>query len=337
MDGEVLAAASVPTREATPPPDRDGERAGWTRERTLGQPRFQPPGSVLKPFVAAYALDRGLIDAATVFECLPLPGGGAGWQTLRCHESVGHRAQRVHDALAHSCNGYFAQLGERYDSASFLEMLHTFGFDEPTGVRTHGARSGLRDDHVAQGLVALRGHGALASLRRVANGLSHVTATPMQVARAMIGLVTGELPEMRFLRSIGAEAVPRASERLAIAPESRALVLRALHDVVHGDGSASGRGLDRAALGFDFACKTGSADYEYFTGAEAVEHASTSANKKMRKHAWIAGWFPEEQPRAVVVVYLHDTSETSSRTAVYVARQLLRTEAVRRYAQGTEQ
>ena len=56
----------------------------------------------------------------------------------------------------------------------------------------------------------------------------------------------------------------------------------------------------------------------------------------MRKHTWIAGWFPAEAPRAVFVVYVHDTSETSSHSAVYVARQLLASPAVKRWLEAQE-
>jgi cell division protein FtsI/penicillin-binding protein 2 len=54
--------------------------------------------------------------------------------------------------------------------------------------------------------------------------------------------------------------------------------------------------------------------------------------KKLRKHTWVAGWFPVEAPRAVLVVYLHDVSETSSHTAVFVAAQFLEQAAVKKFA-----
>ena len=51
----------------------------------------------------------------------------------------------------------------------------------------------------------------------------------------------------------------------------------------------------------------------------------------MRKHTWVAGWFPSDEPRAIVVIYVHDTSTTSSHGAVYLASQFLRSDAVKRY------
>ena len=43
----------------------------------------------------------------------------------------------------------------------------------------------------------------------------------------------------------------------------------------------------------------------------------------MRKHAWVAGWFPAESPRAVAVVYVHDTSTTSGNIATQLMSQFL--------------
>ena len=42
----------------------------------------------------------------------------------------------------------------------------------------------------------------------------------------------------------------------------------------------------------------------------------------------MAGWFPADDPVAVVVVYVHDTSTTSSHVATYVMSQFLTTDAV---------
>ena len=50
----------------------------------------------------------------------------------------------------------------------------------------------------------------------------------------------------------------------------------------------------------------------------------------MRKHAWLAGWFPAEEPRFVSTVDVHDTSATASHSAAYVARKFLLTDAVQK-------
>ena len=49
----------------------------------------------------------------------------------------------------------------------------------------------------------------------------------------------------------------------------------------------------------------------------------------MRKHTWVAGWFPVEQPEYVFVLLVHDTSATSSHGAVQLASQFLKRPEVR--------
>jgi cell division protein FtsI/penicillin-binding protein 2 len=139
--------------------------------------------------------------------------------------------------------------------------------------------------------------------------------------------LTGRLPALRLVRTIGGEPVAAELQETGVGAERLARVRRALEAVVaEPGGSAHGKGLDRAALGFSVALKTGSADYAAFREPQDDPRGIPG---RMRKHTWIAGWFPAEDPQAVLVVYLHDVSETSSHTAVWIARQLLRSEAVR--------
>jgi hypothetical protein len=98
-------------------------------------------------------------------------------------------------------------------------------------------------------------------------------------------------------------------------------------------GSGHGKGLDPATLGFTFACKTGSADIgaiREIPGMPEEDRAAGAAGKS-RKHTWVSGWFPADDPQAIVVVYLHNVTETASRTAVHVAAQFLQTPAVREF------
>jgi cell division protein FtsI/penicillin-binding protein 2 len=159
----------------------------------------------------------------------------------------------------------------------------------------------------------------------------------MQVARATAGLVTGRLPELRFDRDVGGVPTPHAARDLGLSPRTLAYIRDSLEQTItHKEGgTAYDKGLDVASLGFSFACKTGSADTWQFKKSPELTPADEVAMElgKMRKHTWIAGWFPVEDPKAVLVVYLHDVSETASHTSVYVASQFLRTSAVKKFVE----
>jgi len=339
-EGDVLADASAPSRGGLPPtPGRNAEHS-FLRERSLQMPTSNPPGSCFKAFVAAYALDRLGFDSARSFACEPLADGGSGYKTMHCHR---HGSLELHDALVRSCNAYFGQLAEQaFKPADFLEMAHLFGFGEPTGISELDARGKPRllehfripeEDKLES---ELRDRG---NLMRFACGLMPMEANPMQVARATAGLVTGTLPEVRLVRSVGGEERPRRSRPLGISEKSLAFVREALEGVVEEPhGTAHDPELSAKTLGFRLACKTGSADVWKFDPDAPLTEADRAdmLAGKWRKHTWIAGWFPADAPRGILVVYLHDVSETASKSAIWIAAQFLQEPAVQRFACGEE-
>jgi penicillin-binding protein 2 len=250
-----------------------------------------------------------------------------------------HGTSDLRRALTVSCNAYFAQLGLQYDTDQAVDMAEVFGFTQPTGIRSLGTqgRSGLREEvYTSKELRAkLNTRG---ERLRFGNGLEVIEVLPMQVARATVSLITGRLPDVSLVHAIGGKLVEHGSRPLPVSEETLAFVRKAMRGVVDStDGSAHGKGLDAGTLGFSFACKTGSGDYAQFrdTPELSADDRRAMEARKLRKHTWVAGWFPADAPKAVVVVYLHDVSETSSHTAVYVAAQFLAQDAVKQFVAGT--
>lgn len=351
VDGEILAAASWPAepdlRQDTDAMTLDGERM-VVRERTLGRATERSPGSVVKPMMAAYALEYLSLDpVGRTYVCnankpregtspKALKNPRAGWGAVDCNSRWGHshvhgRPMAMHDALCFSCNVYFAGLAEElYDEMSILDVYRVFGFDRPTGVRwdDDGRRGGLRDAYGAGDPVFERDATAIADAKTrqfLGNGLAHVHTNVVQVARAYAGLATGHLPEMSLVSKVAGEEVPRRVTALPISERNLELVRRSLRAVVtQAGGSANGKGLAEGDLKFTLAAKTGSADRGI--GMVPTNDRTTYPSgwrPGMRKHTWVAGWFPAEEPEYVLTVMCHDTSSTSSHSAIYIARQFL--------------
>ncbi|MEW6074449.1 MAG: penicillin-binding transpeptidase domain-containing protein [Planctomycetota bacterium] len=323
-EGDVIAAASEPTAGSELAPGASGQRAS-PLERTLGKPGFQPPGSVIKPLVAVYALDRGGLDPGHEVTCGPIERGGAGYVDIRCWSEWGHGPVSLERALVESCNSYFAWLGETYRDDQLHDLAAIFGFGAPTGVRSPppgdsrpGPRLGLAEAVPA----VFRPGGARPSLsdyqrRAAGNGLAVVEVTPMQLARAYAALATGVLPSLRLARSAGGrELPPGPARRLPFAPASLDFVRRALADVVARETGTAHRALAPERLGVAIAAKTGSADITSRMDEDQVE-------RRVHKHTWVAGWVPARDPALVFVVFVHDTMTTSSHGAVYVASAFL--------------
>jgi cell division protein FtsI/penicillin-binding protein 2 len=72
------------------------------------------------------------------------------------------------------------------------------------------------------------------------------------------------------------------------------------------------------------AAKTGSAD---LTSAPKL----IDGQERVLKHTWVAGWFPADEPRFVLVVFVHRTYFTSSHNAVWIAQQFLTRDVVARW------
>lgn len=316
VEGDVIAAASAPAEG----PD--------AFERTLRRPTFNPPGSVFKPFVAAWALDRLGLDPHVTVDCVPMPEGHAGYEGVRCWRRAGHGTVDLDAALVGSCNSYFAWLGSTYGTSDFRALADAFGFGQGTGVRTPPRtlegdalveaslrpRLGLAEDPTSS---LFQRELNLQQLLRAGNGLSVVEATPMQVARATAGLASGELPSARLVAAVGDQ--PLLAQPSRPVPVSRASLerVRASLAAVTGErrGTAWGA-LNPDQLGFAIAAKTGSADLQ-------SRRTRDGQPVRVRKHTWVAGWLPVDRPEVVFVVFLNDTSSTSSHGAVYVAHQLL--------------
>lgn len=321
-EGDVLAAASEPDEQSFVGPEAEGQRK-LRIERTLKKPTFQPPGSSFKVFVAAWALEHGLDPTRTVV-CAPLASGGAGYKTLHCWNTGGHGELDLRAALVQSCNAYFAWLGETLDTAAFAALCAQFGFGQPTGVRNRlpwdeGApqRTGLSEDRAGLSLPK-NGAELSASLRSMAaNGLGRIEATPMQVARGILALATGEKRELRLVQRVGERELPHGpSEPLALGSRALEFVREAMRGVAADAHGTAHNALSPSQLGFAVAVKTGSADLENRKDREGKIH--------VRKHAWVAGWAPARAPELVFVIFEHDTSATSSHGAVFLAREFLR-------------
>jgi cell division protein FtsI/penicillin-binding protein 2 len=323
-EGEVLAAASAPNVEGRVAiPSRDGQGA-YPYERTLRRYTGLPVGSVFKPFTALWCLEEGLVTAEHSLSCVLRARDGrmvAGYHSVNCHRSIGHGELVMADALRVSCNAYFAQLGGRIGSLEGLAgCARTFGFDLPTGVNDGFAGRGIREDYLNPSFHK-KSSFSLSDLERGANGLSVIEGTPLQVARAFASIATGALPSLSFVQAEEpAPAVP-----LPISARHLSTVREALIDVAQ-NGSA------KLLKDLDVAVKTGSADYLPMSDEIAMQlHYPAGKRPDSRKHTWVAGWSPAEDPRLIFVVYLHDVGVTSSHSAVFIARQLLERAEVQSY------
>src|SRR5262245_52924538 len=110
------------------------------RLRAVVNPRLAfeqtfPPGSAIKPFTALAALRAGLIDREFRHRCQKRYASDDF--EIVCSHPVSNSPFSLSQALAYSCNDFFAHVGERLSLGAFNSTLVAFGFGEKTGVNAN--------------------------------------------------------------------------------------------------------------------------------------------------------------------------------------------------------
>ena len=98
------------------------------------------PGSTVKPFTLAGALEENAIRPNTTFRCdgyITLSDGVKTWN-IRCHKRDGHGTLDAEQALMQSCNVYLMNAAFQEGAENFVKYQHIFGFGEKTGIDLPG-------------------------------------------------------------------------------------------------------------------------------------------------------------------------------------------------------
>lgn len=101
------------------------------------------PGSVFKVFVAAAALEEGLVTPDYCFSC----SGSikVADNVIHCHNTSGHGNQTLAEGLMNSCNPFFVTIGQKLGSERFYKYFEAFGFTQETDVDLPGEATPVKD------------------------------------------------------------------------------------------------------------------------------------------------------------------------------------------------
>lgn len=149
--GEILAEASYPNYDLNNPRDltkyyTQEEIDAMSDEQTLETLNnlwknfcvsdTYEPGSTIKPFTVAAALETGALNGDETFYC----GGSLhiGDYDIHCINRDGHGTLTLKQAVENSCNVALMQIGEKLGAQDFTKYQHIFGFGEMTGIDLPG-------------------------------------------------------------------------------------------------------------------------------------------------------------------------------------------------------
>ncbi len=250
-----------------------------------------PPGSAVKPLVAAFALTAGKIGPGTLLECDKDQLRAAGESRPVLCEGR-HDAIDVHDALVKSCNHYFARTAAACGSERMIGWYQSVGLGRKTGFTSAELVDGTRIRGLgseAAGNAARENGGR--NLMLLGLGQGKVDATPLQMAAAIGALAMRGYQPPTLIARIGEEVPSRpAIEPLPISPAAWATVVEAMRGVTMPGGTAGPpHGYD--LTGWDLATKTG-------TPQQAGSPLS---------HSWLVGFFPSQAPRYAFALFVERT------------------------------
>lgn len=279
--GEVLAMASYPTFD---PNDLAHSTDEGRRNRAVID-RFEP-GSTMKVFTVAGALDANTIHAGQLINCY---GGTFTIGDRTIHDTHVDQWLTPMQVLARSSNIGSAQIGLAMGSDGLERVFRRFGFGERTGLPLPGearARFGERRWYDVEVATVAFGQGIGVTAVQLAQGLGAIAnggrlVRPLLVTR--VHDATGSLVE---------EHVPDAG-RSAIDPRVARLIAEMLTAVTEEGGT----GTAAAIPGIRVAGKTGTAQKAKLRGRGYDENR------------WVGsfiGFAPAERPEIVVTVIIDE-------------------------------
>jgi cell division protein FtsI/penicillin-binding protein 2 len=291
--GAILAYGSVPGYD-----ENDYSQTAQSDPQLFTDPlisQVYEPGSVMKMFTSAAALEEGVVNMDTpVLDSQALHIGG---DTVHDGDLKGMGWIPFQDVIAHSRNvatGRVAMmLGPTTAQASSVlyDMWHRFGIGEPTGIELSGESSGLVDDPSLTPWQTI-------DLVNHAFGQG-VAITPIQLATAYAAMVNGgRLPHPHIYESLDGqqEAVP-ASHQVISSDLSDQLMQLMIHVVDAGPGYAEETKIDGYVVGG----KTGTAQ---IWDTNAGDWYPNTYN-----HTFV-GFIGDPQPKVLILVRIHDTIPT---------------------------
>ena len=279
-----------------------------------------PPGSTFKVIMAAAALEKGVIKPETRFFC----SGGLpfGRHVFHCWRRRGHGSLNLQQAIAHSCDVYFYQIGQKLGIQNIADYARLFGMGKPLGVGLDHEASGLIPDAAWKGKF-LKAPWLPGETFSVVIGQGYVTATPLQLAVVAATVANGGTVYRPHLvkRTVGVggqtvkEYTPEVIAETNIHPEVLQLVRDGMRDVVNSSG---GTGIKAKLADVVVAGKTGTS--QVISGTRGKGKVLP---RQYRDHAWFLAFAPYEAPEVAVACLIEHAGAGGGQVAAPVVRAVL--------------
>ena len=245
-----------------------------------------PLGSVFKTIVAIAGLEEEKINTKETFNCEEI--FSLGGYKFGCWSR--HGRQNLHEGIVHSCNVYFYNLGLRIGIDILSSWAKKFGLGQVSGIDLPYEKKGLVPDANWK-LKNKKSSWFTGDTLNTSIGQGYLEATPLQVLVAISVFANGGyIIRPHLLKRVeDLESTFISKDFLNISASNLRIVREALKDaVIRSDGTA--HLLESLKLGI--AGKTG------------------TAQTVGKPHAWFLGFFPFNNPRYSICVFLENAGSS---------------------------
>ncbi len=260
------------------------------------------PGSTFKTIMTAIALEENITkeDIPNDFVCTG--SIQVADRKIRCASHEVHGSQTLKQAVGHSCNSAFIQLGQRIGTNTLYKYFKAFGLFDKSGIDTTGEASSIFFNQSAVGPVEL----ATLSFGQ------RFKITPLQLVTAISSIANGgKLMQPKIVRQVvstnsdskNVTTIDSVPVRTVISEETAAKVRNIMEYVVTDGGGKKG-----AVQGYTIGGKTGTA-----------EGTSLSGSKYNISSVSFVAIAPSNEAEIVLLTVLYDPQTSSSYGSTLVA------------------
>ncbi|HEA47271.1 MAG TPA: penicillin-binding protein 2 [bacterium] len=252
-----------------------------------------PPGSAFKVITTIAALERGIASRDKSFFCsgtFPFKD-----RVFKCWKEEGCGTLNLKEAIIHSCNVYFYQLGLETGVDNIVDFSKEFGLGKASGIDLVEEKKGLLP-HRRWRKESLSRKWFDGDTINLSIGQGYLLVTPLQMAN-LIGAIAngGRLyrpylvkriisPEGETIR----ETRPRLIKEVILKKKNLDLLRESLFGVVNEKGP-SGR-------------RTGTGWRAKIEGIEVAGKTGTAENPLGEDHAWFIGFAPYREPKIALAI-----------------------------------
>lgn len=283
--GALLAVAHDPVFNLNA--YRKYDRSTW-RNRSITDP-FEP-GSTMKIFSVAAALETGKMNPGTIFYC---ENGTYLIGRHAVHDTKPHGWLSLQQIVKYSSNIGAVKLVEKIGSRALFESLQEFGFGRRTGLDFPGERSGSLPHYkrwtaIDAGAIAF-GQGVSVTALQLLAAVAAVANDGLMMKPYIVQAVTDA--NGGLIRNVEPEAVNQV-----VAAKTARTMRRIMRTVI----TPGGTGINAELEGYDVCGKTG-------TAQKIDENGTYASNKYVSS---FVGFAPAQQPALAVVVVVDEPRGT---------------------------